>query len=499
MMEQRWEKMDKKIHSGMMLTLLLTSIVAFNLSTTQASPDTTLYVDPEVSTADPAESFTVNVTIAGVPNGVPNVFAYETRLAFDGDVLEAVDVDEGPYIKDQTTSPMGTFFESGIDREISGEMKGKYYAYALCMTLGAYPGVTGSGVLFTVTFTVKAAGVSALNLYKTIILDGAGCVYNSTDVGGPIVEFDGDFHTTLPVASFIFTPDTYGRPMPGEIVTFDASASYDPDGGPIVSYSWDFGDGTSGTGMIATHIYDNVTSFGPDEPYAVTLTIVDDDGATNTGSRDVHVKLHDIAVLEIVAAPLEVLLGDIVTINATVLNNGTHPEMFNVTIYRNDTPIYTRTVMDLLPGTNDTLTFEWDTTEVARGTYVISAYAYLVEPLPGLKYIARPGEEEDTSDNKLVGNPIVVTPILPRTIGELKTEIEELGLRGEIDNHGIVKSLLAKLNAAQKLVDKGKTDEAKSILEEDFIPQVQNLTDIHITPEAAELLIESAEYIVSNL
>jgi len=81
----------------------------------------------------------------------------------------------------------------------------------------------------------------------------------------------------------------------------------------------------------------------------------------------------------------------------------------------------------------------------------------------------------------------------------LKAEIEEMGSDGEIDNHGIVKSLLAKLNVAQKLVDEGKIDEAKSILEEDFIPQVQNLANIHITQEAADTLIESAEYILSNL
>jgi len=52
---------------------------------------------------------------------------------------------------------------------------------------------------------------------------------------------------------------------------------------------------------------------------------------------------------------------------------------------------------------------------------------------------------------------------------------------------------------AQKLVDEGKIDEAKSILEEDFIPQVQNLSGIHITPEAADILIKSAEYILSSL
>jgi hypothetical protein len=90
-------------------------------------------------------------------------------------------------------------------------------------------------------------------------------------------------------------------------------------------------------------------------------------------------------------------------------------------------------------------------------------------------------------------------PPIPTTIADLKTEIEALGSTGDIDNQGIVRGLVAKLNAAQRLIDKGKIDEVRSILEEDFIPQVQNLTDIHITPEAADILMESAEYILTHL
>jgi hypothetical protein len=90
-------------------------------------------------------------------------------------------------------------------------------------------------------------------------------------------------------------------------------------------------------------------------------------------------------------------------------------------------------------------------------------------------------------------------PALPRTLEELQTAIAELGADGAIDNQGIARSLLAKLNVAQRLVDKGKIEEARSILEEDFIPQIQNLTSTHITVEAADLLIQSAEYILSHL
>ncbi|MFQ6064890.1 MAG: NosD domain-containing protein [Candidatus Bathyarchaeia archaeon] len=105
----------------------------------------------------------------------------------------------------------------------------------------------------------------------------------------------------------------------------------------------------------------------------------------------------------------------------------------------------------------------------------------------------------DNIDDYPLVEPWTPLPPIPTTIHELKTEIEELGLQGEIDNQGIVKSLLAKLNVAQKLGDKGKIDEAKSVLEEAFILQVQNLSSIHITLEAAEILIKSAEHIISHL
>jgi PKD repeat protein len=71
----------------------------------------------------------------------------------------------------------------------------------------------------------------------------------------------------------------------GDTVQFDASASYDPDG-TIVSYEWDFGDGSPiGTGVNPTHIY-----HAPGN-YTVTLTVTDDDGATDTDTCTITVLL----------------------------------------------------------------------------------------------------------------------------------------------------------------------------------------------------------------
>ncbi len=54
---------------------------------------------------------------------------------------------------------------------------------------------------------------------------------------------------------------------------FDASGSQDPDG-TIVSYFWDFGDGTTARGKTVTHSYAGIGVF------TVTLTVTDDEGET---------------------------------------------------------------------------------------------------------------------------------------------------------------------------------------------------------------------------
>jgi len=82
-----------------------------------------------------------------------------------------------------------------------------------------------------------------------------------------------------PKASFTFSPK---NPLVNEEITFNASASTDPDGS-IVSYEWDFGDGETASGKVVTHAYSDAGS------YTVTLTVTDDDAATHSISKKVNV------------------------------------------------------------------------------------------------------------------------------------------------------------------------------------------------------------------
>src|SRR4030042_377243 len=67
------------------------------------------------------------------------------------------------------------------------------------------------------------------------------------------------------------------------IVAFDGSQSSDEDG-TIVSYGWNFGDGGTGSGVTATHTYNEPGN------YKVTLTVTDDDGTQDTCDKEVVIK-----------------------------------------------------------------------------------------------------------------------------------------------------------------------------------------------------------------
>ena len=75
-----------------------------------------------------------------------------------------------------------------------------------------------------------------------------------------------------PTASFTTSPAV---PLPGETATFNASESSTPVGS-IVSWEWDFGDGTTGTGEVVNHTYDAAGE------YNVTLTVTNDEGFYDT-------------------------------------------------------------------------------------------------------------------------------------------------------------------------------------------------------------------------
>jgi PKD repeat protein len=86
--------------------------------------------------------------------------------------------------------------------------------------------------------------------------------------------------STGPTAAFVFSPT---QPAAGQSVVFNAATSAAASGHTIASYGWNYGDGGTATGQLATH------TFAVAGGYNVTLTVTDDVGQKTTTSQPVTV------------------------------------------------------------------------------------------------------------------------------------------------------------------------------------------------------------------
>lgn len=120
-----------------------------------------------------------------------------------------------------------------------------------------------------------------------VVLYAAG---NSVDLNA---QTDGDASTAtvfnvevegLPPGQIPPTADANGphSGLVNEPIAFDGSSSTDTDGS-IVSWDWDFGDGTTGDGPTPAHSYDEAGD------YQVTLTVTDNDGFSDSDSTTARI------------------------------------------------------------------------------------------------------------------------------------------------------------------------------------------------------------------
>jgi PKD repeat protein len=145
---------------------------------------------------------------------------------------------------------------------------------------------TGDTFLGSATFSLGVGASSTLSASVTIPLSVASGSYFFgvlADANSSIGEVD-ESNNAAGLAGSVFVPTTShpfacltALPTSGAEplrVSFNASCSSDPDGS-IVSYSWDFDDGSFGSGSTTSHVFDAGT-------YFVRLTVTDDDGLTDT-------------------------------------------------------------------------------------------------------------------------------------------------------------------------------------------------------------------------
>lgn len=130
-------------------------------------------------------------------------------------------------------------------------------------------GTTGSGM--TTTYAYGYAGTFTATLTVT---DNAGM-------------------TAIDIVNIMVIPNPNQPPVANagvdqtsiveEVVNFDGSGSSDPEG-DMLSYEWDFGDGSNGSGVTTSHAYDIAGN------YTVTLTVIDSAGNIDSDTLFVNVE-----------------------------------------------------------------------------------------------------------------------------------------------------------------------------------------------------------------
>jgi PKD repeat protein len=378
--------------SSTMLTAAKTSVSLSDPSGEKAFSATSIamvYVDPQNTTKDIDETFTVDIVLADVEN----LYGVYIPFQWDPTILEYTDHTAKIPVE---TYPDGILHEPGITfMDTVDPTAGTYTLGYAC--LDPAPAFYGTGIAFNLTFRVKKAGGCLLEFPKD---NRTGLpLIKLSDIQGEAVKYDsqdGYFETVgTPQASFTYQPQigVVGKP-----ISFNASESNTPSG-TIVAYYWDFADGnkTASTNAEITHAYNDTGLYG------VSLIVENNVGVNSSKivEQVIIVESRNIKIISIWLSTNVILINNTVQANVTVTNTGYKTENSTLTAYYNNsatewTKIAATNVTNLKSGITKLYGFTWDTTGVeAEKYYVIKVNATLVP-------------YDDEADNTKISEPLFV-------------------------------------------------------------------------------------------
>ena len=430
----------RKSLSGMILVILLltfTTIGTINVDMASGEVLPEIYVDPPTSTATPTETFAVDINIVNI-RAEESLYGWEFDIGFNTTLLDAVDVVEGPFLKDTGYS---TLFKKKINNT-AGTVK----ALDLIAVFPAPPqGAVGNGILCTITFLVEAEGADPLHFEYTEL---------STIIGTntyPIEHTaeDGYFDNSPPTTQYDLTisVDGSGATVPAVGVhTYDADTLV-----PVTA--------TPSGGWLFDHWELDSVDVGTDNPYTVTM---DDDYALTAFFTET--------------------VGDItpptITINEPVTGDYLHSETITLDFSAGDAESGVASISATLNG--DTVD-SGDSIELfmlSLGTHTLTVTAV---------------------DN--AGNPATETVDfnIIATISSLQDLVTMFFESGYFHSpKGMYTSFIKKLYTAEAKIDAGQISAAKGVLGA-FINHAEAQSGKHLDEYTANILIADAKYVINNL
>ncbi len=170
---------------------------------------------------DAGDTFTLEIKA----EDIHNLAGWQFDMAYDSTVLEAVEVNEGDFLK---TGGETTFFQRGTIENRAGKIKGLSAA-----RLGE-DGVSGTGILLSVTFTAKSAGQTQLKLdnFQLAAITGkpidAGPQEVVITVGGVQAAGDVNRDGQVSILDMVLVARHFGKTVP-------ANSDVDLNGDGIVN------------------------------------------------------------------------------------------------------------------------------------------------------------------------------------------------------------------------------------------------------------------------
>jgi hypothetical protein len=444
----RRKELLKRIISGIMMALLLASSIALAIvaKPVKSEPTTTISLDPPTITVPPNTNFTVNINITDVTD----LIAWSLILEWDPSLLEMVNITKGSFCEDWTSFGYDWNQSEGV-------------AFVLSNSLDVGSGaLSGSGTLAEVTLHSITLGQCDLNLTDTSLInkstnlistppylgDANGDMWvDSIDLGVVLGAFgyrqynvNADFNSDgiidaydvwCVVVNYMLNynefPQTY---QPVEIPhqvshgTVKVGLTRDVSITNVTPYKTVVGQGyrTIVINVTVQNQGDVQETFNVSATYnqiAIPVELWPDGANTETFhdmgdvNRDGYVDYWDVLL---VAAAFGSGPGDPDWNVDADLNNDEKVDMFDAYIvtYNFGRDIWTtlgipksvenHRVVTLASRESTNVPFRLNTTDFAKDTYIIEAYA---EPVP---------DETDTADNNFTNGMVKVT--LPGDITE---------------------------------------------------------------------------------
>lgn len=159
--------MFKKKFTKMLILLTLCEILLASLPSITLAQETRLYVNPSSITGlETGDTFQINITVSDVID----LYAWEFRLFYRNDVLNATNMVEGSFLLTHPDPDASTMFGRAPDTtETYNATHGLIHLYSTLSQV--HGGVSGTGTLATITFKVKGEGDCPLSFGETKLVD----------------------------------------------------------------------------------------------------------------------------------------------------------------------------------------------------------------------------------------------------------------------------------------------------------------------------------------